>query len=223
MMKNVIFIAPLAAGKGTVSDYLVDNYNYEHISTGKLFREIIKTGSELGQEIDRIIMSGALVSDELTIKIFKEKLESLDKNKPFVLDGFPRNLNQAKMLDELLVNMNITNNVVIFLNIDYDLGLKRTLGRLVCPNCKRSYNIYFEATKPLKDNICDNCKITLERRHEDTEETFKKRFNTYLKETKDVITFYKDNGLLKEVDASKNIEDVINDVLNIINKEAKND
>lgn len=221
-MKNIIFLAPLAAGKGTVSDYLVDNYNYEHISTGELFREIIKTGSDLGQEIDRIIMSGALVSDELTIKIFKEKLESLDKNKPFVLDGFPRNLNQAKMLNELLASTNITNNVVVFLNIDYDLGLKRTLGRVVCPNCKRSYNIYFEETKPLRDNICDNCEIELERRHEDTEETFKKRFNTYINETKDVITFYKDNGLLKEVDASRNIQDVIEDVLSII-KEAEND
>lgn len=221
-MKNIIFLAPLAAGKGTVSDYLVDNYNYEHISTGELFREIIKTGSDLGQEIDRIIMSGALVSDELTIKIFKEKLESLDKSKPFVLDGFPRNLNQAKMLNELLASTNITNNVVVFLNIDYDLGLKRTLGRVVCPNCKRSYNIYFEETKPLKDNICDNCEIELERRHEDTEETFKKRFNTYINETKDVITFYKDNGLLKEVDASRNIQDVIEDVLSII-KEAEND
>jgi len=221
-MRNIIFIAPLAAGKGTVSDYLVKHYDYEHLSTGELFREIIRTGSEFGKELDKIILSGALVSDDITIKVFKEKLESFDKNKPFVLDGFPRNLNQAKMLSELLSRMNITNNVVIYLDIDYELGLKRTLGRVVCPNCKKSYNIYFEETKPLKENLCDDCNIELEKRHEDTEETFKKRFDTYLKETKEVIDYYKDNNIFQIVDASQKIDNVINDVIKII-KEVKND
>jgi len=221
-MKNVIFIAPLAAGKGTVSEYLVKNYNYEHLSTGELFREIIKTGSEFGKELDKVILSGALISDDITLKVFKEKLESFDRNKPFVLDGFPRNLNQAKMLSELLLNMNIMNNVVIYLDIDYELGLKRTLGRMVCPNCKKSYNIYFDETKPLKENMCNDCNVELARRHEDTEETFKKRFNTYLEETSAVIDYYKKNGLLQVVDASQRIDNVVKDVVDII-KEAKND
>lgn len=221
-MRNVIFIAPPTAGKGTVSDYLVKNYNYEHISTGELFREIIATGSEFGKEIDKVILSGALVSDDITIKLFKEKLESFDKNKPFVLDGFPRTLNQAKMLNDLLLSMNITNNVVIYLDIDYEIGLKRTLGRMICPKCRKNYNLYFEETKPVNSNICDDCEIELKRRCEDTEETFKKRFNTYLEQTSSVINYYKENNMLKIVDASQKIDCVISDVINII-KEAKND
>jgi len=198
-MRNIIFIAPPAAGKGTVSDYLVKNYNYIHLSTGDLLREEIKSGSTLGQEIDKIISGGNLVSDELIIKLVEDKLNTLDKNKPFILDGFPRTLVQTEKLEEMLITLGVTNNLVVYLDINLEDATKRVIGRIVCPKCKRSYNLYDEKVKPLKDNTCDDCIIELEKRSDDNEETFKVRFNSYLENTSPIINYYKDKGLLLSV------------------------
>ena len=217
-MPNIIFIAPLAAGKGAISEYLQDNFNYEHISTGDLFREIIKSGSPLGKEINNIITTGALVDDKTTLEVLNQKLDTLNNDQLFILDGFPRNLNQANLLEEILVQKNINNKIkVIFLNIDYEVARKRSLGRVICPNCKKTYNIYFDKFKPQVANICDNCHTNLVKRSDDTEEIFKKRFETYLKETKDVLKYYQDKNLLYEVNANQDIDDVIKDVLKVIN------
>ena len=216
-MPNIIFIAPLAAGKGTISEYLTKNFNYEHISTGDLFREIVKSNTPLGEEINKIIINGDLVDDNLTLEVLKQKLETLNKEQIFILDGFPRNINQAKLLDEELTKRGINNSIkVIYLNIDYDVAQKRALGRLICPNCKRTYNIYFDKLKPQVANICDDCQSNLVKRNDDTEEIFKKRFDTYLKETKDVISYYRDKGLLIEVNANQDINNVIKDVIKIL-------
>ncbi len=218
-MKNIIFIAPPAAGKGTVSDYLVSNYNYEHISTGDLLREEIKSGSDLGKEIDEIISNGGLVSDEFMIKLMEEKLTKLDKDKPFILDGFPRTILQAEKLDEMLITNKVINNLVIYLDISLDEALKRVMGRVICPKCKRSYNLTNDKLKPIKDNICDNCGIELEKRKDDNEETFKIRFESYLKNTKPILDYYKDKNILKWVDATLEMDNMFH----IIVGEAKND
>ncbi|MBE6154357.1 MAG: nucleoside monophosphate kinase [Firmicutes bacterium] len=218
-MRNIIFIAPPAAGKGTVSDYLVKNYNYIHLSTGDLLREEIKSGSTLGQEIDKIISGGNLVSDELIIKLVEDKLNTLDKNKPFILDGFPRTLVQTEKLEEMLITLGVTNNLVVYLDINLEDATKRVIGRIVCPKCKRSYNLYDEKVKPLKDNTCDDCIIELEKRSDDNEETFKVRFNSYLENTSPIINYYKDKGLLLSVDAMSGLDNM----LEVIVKEAKND
>ena len=195
-----------------------DNFNYEHISTGDLFREIIKSGSPLGKEINNIITTGALVDDKTTLEVLNQKLDTLNNDQLFILDGFPRNLNQANLLEEILVQKNINNKIkVIFLNIDYEVARKRSLGRVICPNCKKTYNIYFDKFKPQVANICDNCHTNLVKRSDDTEEIFKKRFETYLKETKDVLKYYQDKNLLYEVNANQDIDDVIKDVLKVIN------
>jgi len=218
-MRNIIFIAPPAAGKGTVSDYLVKNYNYIHLSTGDLLREEIKSGSTLGQEIDKIISGGNLVSDELIIKLVEDKLNTLDKNKPFILDGFPRTLVQTEKLEEMLITLGVTNNLVVYLDINLEDATKRVIGRIVCPKCKRSYNLYDEKVKPLKDNTCDDCIIELEKRSDDNEETFKVRFNSYLENTSPIINYYKDKGLLLSVDVMSGLDNM----LEVIVKEAKND
>ncbi len=217
-MKNIIFIAPPAAGKGTVSDYLVKNYNYEHLSTGDLLREVIKSGSDFGREIDKIISSGNLVSDEIIIKLVQDKLESL-ASKPFILDGFPRTLNQAKSLDDMLVTLGVTNNIAVYLDIDLDEALKRVLGRITCPKCKRSYNKNIDKLMPVNGNICDDCKVELESRSDDNEETFKVRFNTYLENTSPIIDYYKEKGILKSFDVRREPNEICED----ISKEANND
>jgi len=217
-MKNIIFIAPPAAGKGTVSDYLVKNYNYEHLSTGDLLREVIKSGSDFGREIDKIISSGNLVSDEIIIKLVQDKLESL-ASKPFILDGFPRTLNQAKSLDDMLVTLGVTNNIAVYLDIDLDEALKRVLGRITCPKCKRSYNKNIDKLMPVNGNICDDCKVELESRSDDNEETFKVRFNTYLENTSPIIDYYKEKGILKSFDVRREPNEICEDIF----KEANND
>lgn len=227
-MRNIIFIAPPAAGKGTVSDYLVKNYNYEHLSTGDLLRAEIKSGSKLGEEIDALISKGSFVSDELIIRLVDEKLNSRDVSKPFILDGFPRTLIQAHKLEEMLKNRDITKNIVIYLDIDMETATKRVLGRISCPKCKKSYNLYSEELKPINGNICDDCGAILEKRSDDTEETFKIRFNTYLESTSPIIQYYEDRGMLVKVNATQPLNDIYKSVVKEIDaltklEEAKND
>lgn len=217
-MKNIIYIAAPNAGKGTVSDYLIKNYNYKHLSTGDLLRKEINSGSEFGREIEKTITSGKLMSDDVMIRLVEEELKTL-KDQAFILDGFPRTLPQVKSLDEMLVTLGVTNNVVISLDIDYDLALKRAIGRISCPNCGRSYNTYFEEMNPKKENICDDCGIELIKRSDDNGESFKVRFDTYLNNASSIKDYYKEKNLLKEIMVDNNLDRVLNDVV----KEAKND
>lgn len=217
-MKNIIYIAAPNAGKGTVSDYLIKNYNYKHLSTGDLLRKEINSGSEFGREIEKTITSGKLMSDDVMIRLVEEELKTL-KDQAFILDGFPRTLPQAKSLDEMLVTLGVTNNVVISLDIDYDLALKRAIGRISCPNCGRSYNTYFEEMSPKKENICDDCGIELIKRSDDNEESFKVRFDTYLNNASSIKDYCKEKNLLKEIMVDNNLDRVLNEVV----KEAKND
>lgn len=214
-MKNVLFIAPLAGGKGTQSDLLVEKYGYVHISTGDLLRNV-NPESELRKEIEKIILSGALVPDEIVVNLLKDKLLTIKENEPFVLDGFPRNIEQAKKLEVLLKEINRTLDVVIYLDVPYEVSLKRTLGRLSCPKCKATYNKFFKPSKV--DGICDKCGTTLIHRPEDNEETFNLRYETYLKETTPLIDYYKNLGKLVSVE-SNNVEDTFASVVSV----AKND
>lgn len=214
-MKNIIFIAPPAAGKGTISDYLVKNYNYVHLSTGDLLRTEVSLGTLLGKEIDELITKGKLVSDDLIISLVNNELTKLN-GRLFILDGFPRTLGQARKLDQMLASLGVTNNVVIYLDIDVEEASKRALGRVICPNCKRSYHLYNEGFKPLNDNLCDDCNTVLEKRSDDTEATFKNRFLSYLTNTGPVIDYYKkQNRLVKISINDKSITDVIKEVIKV--------
>lgn len=217
-MKNIIFIAPPAAGKGTVSDYLIKNYHYKHLSTGDMLRAEIEAGSEFGKEISNIMATGSLISDDIMISLVKQQLIKLS-NQNFILDGFPRTLEQAKSLDEMLISLGVTNNVVIFLDIDKELALKRILGRVNCPKCGRSYNVYFEDMKPENENICDDCKSELIKRTDDNEESFEVRFDTYMNNVKSIKDYYNEKHMLSEVMVDNNLTRVLDEVI----KEAKND
>lgn len=203
-MKNIIFLAPPAAGKGTCSEILKSTYDYEHISTGAILRSEIDSSSSLGLEIKSVIDSGNLVSDELMINLIEERLSN--NQKKFILDGFPRTLNQAEKLNELFNKLDISNYVVIYLNIEYDLALKRTLGRITCDKCGRSYNTFFEGYKPKVDGICDNCNTPLKKRGDDNEVSFKNRFETYLKNTYPILDYYKKIGKVREISIDNNVD-----------------
>jgi len=218
-MKNIIFIAPPAKGKGTQSMLLKENYNYIHISTGDLLRDAIKSGSELGKMVDEIIAGGNLVSDSIMIELIKETLVTLPKNTPFILDGYPRTINQAKSLKDLLVELGINDIIAIYLKLDMIEAMHRAIGRVTCSNCKKEYNIYFDTMKPLVEGICDVCGSTLDHRTDDNEEAFKVRFQSYIDNSSPVVEFYKNLGILNEVEVNREPNEIYKDIVKLISEE----
>ncbi len=212
---NIIFIAPPAAGKGTLSDKLVTKYDYKHISTGDLLREEIKKQSALGKRIDKIISKGELVSDEIITELLKNELQNL-KDEKFILDGYPRNIAQAEILKSIFDELNIDNYVTIYLDLEEELAMKRALGRVICSKCGASYNTYFENFMPKKTGICDKCGSELKHRADDTEETFKKRFQTYIDVTSPVLDYYKKLEKLYVIDANVESDEVFKVVEQIL-------
>ena len=204
-MKNIIFIAAPAAGKGTYSEILEQKYNYEHVSTGDLLRNEKKKGTELGIKVAELMESGALVPDDIVLKLLKQHIEEIGNTKKIILDGVPRNMNQVGPVLEMLDNLG--DYVVIYLDVTIDEAMKRTIGRLTCPNCKKGYNKLIDDFKPKVDNICDNCGNELLSRSDDNEETFKVRYDTYMSETAPLIEYFKGVDNLIVINANLKVED----------------
>lgn len=208
---NIIFIAPPAAGKGTQSELICNKYDIEHISTGDLIRETINNNSEKSIELKKTIEQGLLVSDEFILSLIRDKM--INGNN-YIFDGFPRNLNQAMLFDELLNSENKQIDYVIYLKVDKELATKRILGRISCPKCGRVYNEQIEMSMPKKNGLCDDCNVPLSKRNDDNEVTFDKRFDTYLLETKPLLDYYKDK--LYIIDSSLNKYEIFKQIENII-------
>lgn len=211
-MKNVIFIAPPAAGKGTVSKYLVEELGYTHLSTGDLLRNEIKVGTEIGNQVKEIMASGKFTPDSIILPLFKKELLKI-KDKPFILDGMPRKLNQAEYLTDLFNELGVDNYIVINMDANEEILNKRVVGRRYCTNCGSSYNIYFEGFKPVKENICDTCKESLIQRDDDNLESFRVRYEDYKREAEPLIHYYEEKGLLKRIDANLSNKEIIENIL----------
>ena len=211
-MKNIIFIAPPAAGKGTQSELLISKYGYEHISTGDLLRNEIKSGSDLGKELDSMMKSGSLISDEIVNGLLINAL--LNITKPFILDGYPRTISQALKLDEILASLNKSVDVVVYLDVEEELAMKRATGRLSCKSCNRIYHKYF--SKPRVEGICDDCGSSLISRADDTPDTFKIRYDTYMSNTKPLLDFYSNKNILVKVDANKEADETFSEIEKVI-------
>ncbi len=218
-MKNIIFIAPPAAGKGTYSKLLQDKYNIPHISTGDLLRDEVNKATSLGKEISEDMKNGKLISDTIITNLLKNRLEQDDCNNGYILDGYPRNIHQAKIYEDMLKSLNKELGIVIYLEVDKELALKRALGRVVCPHCGASFNTKIDAFKPKKEGICDICHHQLEIRKDDTEETFLKRFDTYLENTSSLINYYEEKGVLRKIKSENNDtnEIMLNKIRGVIN------
>lgn len=213
-MKNIIFIAPPAAGKGTESELLVKDFGYNHISTGELLRSKQNDGSDLGNYIKDLLSQGKFVDDEIVTVILKDKLVNIDG--PFILDGYPRNINQAEVLDNVLTELGLNIGAVIYLNVDVDTAMKRALGRITCPKCNKIYNKYSNDFKPMREGICDNCNVSLIGRSDDNEESFKYRFETYLNSTKPLLDYYKGKDLLFVIDKNNTPSETHEEVKKVI-------
>ena len=212
-MKNIILIAAPAAGKGTLSELLVEKYGYIHISTGDLLRDASKEETDFGKKIATMLKNGELVSDEIVFELLANKLKEVDK--PYILDGFPRTINQAYKYDELITKLNKSLGIVVVLNCDYNILKNRIVGRWLCKECGSIYNTLTGVNTPKIENICDKCGGELYKRSDDNEESFKTRYETYLEKTKPLIDFYQEKGNLHYVNSEtkdimlKEIEDLL--------------
>lgn len=198
-MKNIIFIAPPAAGKGTQSKLVSAEYNIPHISTGDLLRDEVASGSAMGKFLKEEMDRGNLISDDTMVNLLRERITQVDCNNGYILDGYPRNVEQAKIYDNLIYELGKDVGVVIFMDIDRELALKRILSRIVCSACGASYNKDIPELSPKLSGFCDKCGHTLQVRSDDSVETAMARFDTYLEQTKPLIDYYKQRGILREL------------------------
>lgn len=209
-MRLVILGAP-GAGKGTQASTLSEKLNIPHISTGDIFRNNIKTGTELGKKAKEFIDKGLLVPDAVTIDIVKDRLEQQDCTNGFILDGFPRTIPQAQYLDEVLKGLKVELDVVLNIFVPDSEIIKRMSGRRVCPNCGASYHLIFNPTKESAN--CDVCKTPVVQREDDKEETVINRLHTYHKQTEPLISYYKEKGKLVTVEGKEDVKHTSSDVL----------
>ena len=194
---NITFIAPPAAGKGTQSAKVSRKYGLPHISTGDLLRNVDD------EDLQNKLSQGQFASDELVTRLLEERLKEDDCDKGYVLDGFPRNLKQARIYDELLEKLHKDKGIVIVLDLDKEIAAKRIIGRKVCPNCGEVFINLIEESKPKQEGICDKCHGNLTSRDDDSEETFEKRYQIYQKETEPLIKYYEGKNMAYHVDSSK--------------------
>ena len=209
-MQLIIFGAP-GVGKGTLSDRLSKRYGIPHISTGGIFRSEIKAGN---QELIKFVEKGLLVPDSIVNKIVEKALKDKRCSKGFILDGYPRTIDQADFLEGSLQNLQKKIGMVINLAASEDTIISRLAARRLCSKCGAGYNIV--TMKPKKEGICDKCGSHLIQRKDDQPETIKKRVNVYNKDTAPVLEYFRKRGLISEVDASNAPDEVYNDAAKII-------
>lgn len=213
---RLILLGPPGAGKGTQAKSIVERYNVVHISTGDMFRDNIKNNTELGKRAKEYMEKGLLVPDSLVNDMVKDRLSRDDVKEGFLLDGFPRTINQAQSLDEILKDLSMELTAVINIDVPADLLVDRIVGRRVCPECGRSYHI--KNNPPKTEDICDHDQAHLIQRKDDNEETVKSRIAVYNKETEPLIDYYTKKGLISNIEGSKSIELTFEDIKRALDK-----
>lgn len=210
---NIIFLGPISCGKGTQSSFVAEKYNLVHVSVGELLRERRSIEDEIGLKIAFLQKQGKLVDDDITLQVLEERIKTCDKNKGILFDGYPRTMNQAHLLDDLLKKYGRKIDKVINFEIDDEAIVDRIGGRLIC-KCGETYHRVHK--KPVKENICDKCGHGLYQRDDDTDEGIKKRLEIYHSCVVPLIDFYDNRNLLANVNAFQDIEKVSDDIVKIL-------
>ena len=194
-MNNFVFLGPPGAGKGSLAVKVAEDYKIPHISTGDIFRANIKAQTPLGVKVKAIIDSGSLVSDELTFELVKDRLAQDDCKNGYILDGFPRTIPQAEMLDGLVADLKVVN-----FNIADEIVIRRLSTRRVCKACGANFNVL--TLPPKVEGVCDKCGGELYQRDDDKQESILHRMDVYREQTEPLINFYKEKGKITNLDAS---------------------
>jgi len=211
---RLILVGPPGAGKGTQAVQLAKHFKIPHISTGDIFRANLKDGTELGKQAQSFMDRGELVPDSVTNEMVRERLGNSDVGNGFLLDGFPRNTNQAEVLDGILKAKNMPLDAVLELKIDHAEIIKRLSGRRTCRGCGASSHIEFE--KPKVAGVCDKCQGELYQREDDKEEVVSRRLEIYSEQTEPIISFYKSAGLLKNISALGEVSEITKNAIAIL-------
>lgn len=211
---HILLMGPPGAGKGTQAAELVKAFAIPHISTGDMFRAAIKGGTELGKLANSYIKDGKLVPDEVTIGIVRERLAKDDCKKGFILDGFPRTVEQADALNGILQDLGLNLTRVLNINVPAADLIARAVGRRICKKCGATYHVEFNP--PKQDGICDECGSELFQRADDTEETMKNRLSVYEASTKPLIDYYEKAGVYTEVDGRQAIDKVTAELIAVL-------
>ena len=212
-MKIIMLGAP-GAGKGTQAKMIADKYGVPHVSTGDIFRANIKNGTELGMEAKKYMDQGLLVPDELTVKLLLDRVSQPDCKNGYVLDGFPRTIPQAEVLDKALAELGESIDYAIDVDVPDENIVKRMSGRRACVSCGATYHVVH--VPPKKEGICDRCGSELILRDDDKPETVKNRLDVYHKQTQPLIDFYTKKGVLKTVDGTVDMQDVFKAIVAIL-------
>lgn len=213
-MKIVMLGAP-GAGKGTQAKKIAEKYGIPHISTGDIFRANIKENTELGQKAKTYMDQGLLVPDELTVRILLDRVAKEDCKDGYVLDGFPRTIPQAKVLEDALNKLGDKIDYAIDVEVPDENIIRRMGGRRACLSCGATYHI--EHVPPKKEGICDQCGQPLVLRDDDKPETVQNRLRVYQEQTQPLIDFYTERNVLKTVDGTQDMQDVFNAIVEILN------
>ncbi len=212
-MKIIMLGAP-GAGKGTQAKMIADKYQVPHVSTGDIFRANIKNGTELGKKAKEYMDKGQLVPDELTVEILLDRVAQDDCKNGYVLDGFPRTIPQADVLDKELTKLGDKVDFAINVDVPDENIVKRMSGRRACLKCGATYHV--EHIPPKQEGICDTCGSELVQRDDDKPETVQNRLSVYHEQTQPLIDYYTNKGILKTVDGTKDMQDVFNQIVGIL-------
>jgi adenylate kinase len=207
---HIVLLGAPGSGKGTLAKHLVTQYGFKHISTGDMFRKVIASNTPLGQQLKNIVATGALVSDDITNAVMKDQLLALVNDKTgFILDGYPRTIAQAQFLDNIAKP-----HLILLIDVEKELAIKRIIGRRLCPKCNAIYNIYFK--KPKVDSVCDYDGEFLIQRKDDNRDTVSHRFDLYQKVTSSLVPYYHDSNNLYRIDANNGIDAILPAVFKLI-------
>ena len=210
--KKLLIMGPPGAGKGTQAANIVSKYGVCHISTGDMFRSAIKNGTDMGKLAQSYMENGELVPDSVTVGIVKERLALEDcVSKGFLLDGFPRNIDQAHALDTILEELGYSLDGVINVSVDNEILINRIIGRRICKKCGATYHVEFN--KPQTEGVCDVCGGELYIRKDDTKETAENRLNVYSSQTQPLLDFYNQRGMLFEINGDQEVNKVFSDIV----------
>ena len=211
---NIILMGLPGAGKGTQASEIVKKFPIPHISTGDMFRKAIKDETDLGKEAKSSMDRGELVPDEVTVGIVKERISEDDAKKGFLLDGFPRTIDQAESLSQIMSELDREIDAVINIEVPEEELMNRLTGRRICEKCGTTYHLVFNP--PKVDGICDIDGGKLYQREDDNPETVSNRLSVNVKQSKPILEYYNNKGVLKNIDGSKDIDEVTNDVIDIL-------